>query len=65
MVSLYGEVQKEVLAALLAEEHKAMSSVGADFRGLTPVVLMAALQRAGTVVCERCTGSSWRCPPTR
>lgn len=31
---------------------KAMSSTGADFRGLTPLVLMAALAEAGTVVCE-------------
>jgi ribosomal protection tetracycline resistance protein len=31
---------------------KAMSSVGADFRLLTPLVLMEALRRAGTVVCE-------------
>jgi ribosomal protection tetracycline resistance protein len=29
-----------------------MSSTGADFRGLTPLVLMTALRRAGTVVCE-------------
>jgi len=29
---------------------KSMSSTGADFRGLTPVVLMAALERAGTRV---------------
>jgi ribosomal protection tetracycline resistance protein len=31
---------------------KSMSSTGADFRGLTPLVLMAALRRAGTVVHE-------------
>jgi ribosomal protection tetracycline resistance protein len=31
---------------------KAMSSIGSDFRFLTPLVLMAALRRAGTVVCE-------------
>jgi ribosomal protection tetracycline resistance protein len=31
---------------------KAMSSTGADFRGLTPLVLMSALQRAGTRVYE-------------
>ncbi len=31
---------------------KAMSSIGSDFRYLTPLVLMAALKRAGTVVCE-------------
>jgi ribosomal protection tetracycline resistance protein len=29
-----------------------MSSTGEDYRGLTPLVLMAALRRAGTVVCE-------------
>lgn len=31
---------------------KAMSSIGSDFRLLTPLVLMTALRRAGTVVCE-------------
>ena len=31
---------------------KSMSSTAADFRNLTPLVLMSALQRAGTVVCE-------------
>ncbi len=31
---------------------KAMSSVGADFRNLAPVVVMAALERAGTRVCQ-------------
>jgi ribosomal protection tetracycline resistance protein len=31
---------------------KSMSSTGADFRGLTPLVLMDALKRAGTVVYE-------------
>nr|WP_282568154.1 GTP-binding protein [Agromyces sp. H66] len=31
---------------------KAMSSTGADFRALTPLVVMDALTRAGTVVCE-------------
>jgi ribosomal protection tetracycline resistance protein len=31
---------------------KEMSSTGADFRGLTPLVAMSALQQAGTVVCE-------------
>ena len=35
-----------------AQFDKAMSSVGSDFRGLTPLVLMAALQQAGTQVCE-------------
>ena len=32
--------------------NKAMSSVGADFRNLSPVVVLSALQRAGTCVCE-------------
>src|SRR5262249_24364257 len=32
--------------------NKAMSSTGEDFRKLTPLVLMAALTEAGTVVCE-------------
>jgi ribosomal protection tetracycline resistance protein len=32
--------------------NKSMSSTGEDFRNLTPLVLMDALQRAGTVVCE-------------
>jgi ribosomal protection tetracycline resistance protein len=31
---------------------KSLSSTGEDFRGLTPLVLMTALRRAGTVVCE-------------
>jgi ribosomal protection tetracycline resistance protein len=31
---------------------KSLSSTGEDYRGLTPLVLMSALQRAGTVVCE-------------
>ncbi|GAA2658789.1 TetM/TetW/TetO/TetS family tetracycline resistance ribosomal protection protein [Streptomyces aculeolatus] len=31
---------------------KAMSSTGADFRGITPLVLADALKRAGTRVCE-------------
>jgi ribosomal protection tetracycline resistance protein len=32
--------------------NKSMSSTGADFRGLTPLVVMSALKQAGTVVCE-------------
>jgi len=32
--------------------NKSMSSTGEDFRSLTPLVLMRALARAGTVVCE-------------
>jgi ribosomal protection tetracycline resistance protein len=32
--------------------NKAMSSTGEDFRHLTPLVVMSALQVAGTVVCE-------------
>jgi ribosomal protection tetracycline resistance protein len=32
--------------------NKSMSSTGEDFRSLTPLVLMSALQQAGTVVCE-------------
>ena len=35
-----------------AHFHKALSSTGADFRSLTPLVLMTALARAGTQVCE-------------
>jgi ribosomal protection tetracycline resistance protein len=31
---------------------KSLSSTGEDFRKLTPLVLMAALRQAGTVVCE-------------
>ena len=31
---------------------KSMSTTGADFRGLTPLVVMSALQEAGTVVYE-------------
>lgn len=32
--------------------NKAMSSVGADFRNLAPVLIHRALAKAGTVVCE-------------
>jgi ribosomal protection tetracycline resistance protein len=32
--------------------NKAMSSTGEDFRGLTPLVVMSALRRAATLVCE-------------
>lgn len=32
--------------------NKSMSSVGADFRNLAPVVVLAALERAGTIVCQ-------------
>jgi ribosomal protection tetracycline resistance protein len=32
--------------------NKSMSSTGADFRGLTPLVAMSALKEAGTTVCE-------------
>jgi ribosomal protection tetracycline resistance protein len=32
--------------------NKSISSTGEDFRNLTPLVLMTALQRAGTEVCE-------------
>jgi ribosomal protection tetracycline resistance protein len=31
---------------------KSLSSTGEDYRGLTPLVIMAALQRAGTLVCQ-------------
>jgi ribosomal protection tetracycline resistance protein len=34
--------------------YKAPSSTAADFRGLTPVVLLRALREAGTHVCEPC-----------
>ena len=35
-----------------AQFDKSMSSTGADFRQLTPLVVMAALSEAGTQVCE-------------
>jgi ribosomal protection tetracycline resistance protein len=35
-----------------AQFDKSMSSTGADFRQLTPLVVMAALREAGTQVCE-------------
>jgi ribosomal protection tetracycline resistance protein len=35
-----------------AQFDKSMSSTGADFRQLTPLVVMAALREAGTRVCE-------------
>ena len=39
-------------SAMHANFDKSMSSTGADFRGLTPLVLMAALREAGTAVHE-------------
>ena len=39
-------------SAMHAKFDKSMSSTGADFRGLTPLVLMTALRRAGTTVLE-------------
>ncbi|MFI6476385.1 GTP-binding protein [Nonomuraea sp. NPDC050663] len=39
-------------SAMHAGFDKSMSSTGADFRGLTPLVLMEALKRAGTRVLE-------------
>ena len=35
---------------------KSLSSTGEDFRNLTPLVVMSALQRAGTDVCEPVNG---------
>jgi ribosomal protection tetracycline resistance protein len=32
--------------------NKSLSSTGEDFRGLTPLVVMSALEHAGTIVCE-------------
>jgi len=67
LVSQYGEVQKEVTDIAVTMTHsgyyprqghahahfdKSMSSTAGDFRNLTPLVLMAALSRAGTTVCE-------------
>ena len=37
-------------------------STAADFRKLTPLVLMQALERAGTVVCEPTLRVSLECP---
>ena len=47
---------------------KAVSSVGADFRNLAPVLIHQALRQAGTVVCEPVETFRWRsrpppCPP--
>jgi len=36
--------------------NKSLSSTGEDFRNLTPLVVMSALQRAGTEVCEPING---------
>ena len=44
---------------------KSMSSTAGDFRGLTPLVLMAALRQAGTRCTSRCTASSSSSRPTR
>jgi ribosomal protection tetracycline resistance protein len=38
------------------------TSTAADFRHLTPLVLMTALERAGTVVCEPTLRVSLECP---
>lgn len=43
---------------------KSMSSTGADFRGVTPLVLIEALRRAGTRVHEPMHPSGSRRPPT-
>jgi ribosomal protection tetracycline resistance protein len=42
---------------------KEMSSTGADFRGLTPLVAMSALKQAGTVVCEPIHRFHLKIPP--
>jgi ribosomal protection tetracycline resistance protein len=42
----------DCLVTLTRSGYISPSSTAADFRRLTPLVLMAALQRAGTVVCE-------------
>ena len=39
-------------SAMHQKFNKSMSSTGSDFRGLTPLVVMTALNRARTVVCE-------------
>jgi ribosomal protection tetracycline resistance protein len=39
-------------SAMHAHFDKSISSTAGDFRGLTPLVLMTALQQAGTTVCE-------------
>ena len=44
---------------------KAMSSTGADFRGLTPLVLMSALKEAGRRCVSRCIAFTWKVPRTR
>nr|WP_238345133.1 TetM/TetW/TetO/TetS family tetracycline resistance ribosomal protection protein [Actinopolymorpha cephalotaxi] len=41
---------------------KSMSSTAGDFRYLTPLVLMAALRQAGTVVCEPAHRFHLECP---
>src|SRR5262249_32955134 len=42
--------------------NKSMSSTGADFRGLTPLVVMAALRAAGTQVYEPIHRFRLECP---
>ena len=44
---------------------KSMSSVGADFRGLTPLVLMTAMRRAGTQVYEPISAFTLELPSDR
>jgi ribosomal protection tetracycline resistance protein len=49
---LYGWQVADCTVVMTRSGYVSPSSTAADFRKLTPLVLMCALQRAGTVVCE-------------
>ena len=42
--------------------YRAPGTTAADFRKLTPLILMDALTQAGTSCASRCTTSVWRSP---
>lgn len=49
---LHGWEVTDIAVAMTHSGHTSPSSTAADFRNLTPLVLMAALKDAGTAVCE-------------
>ena len=51
---LYGWEVVDCTVTVIRTGYRAPASTAADFRGLTPVVLLRALRDAGTHVCEPC-----------
>ena len=49
---LFGWQVTDCTVTMIDSGYRAPGSTAADFRKLTPLVLMSALKRAGTVVCE-------------